>query len=449
MNAPASALTAVPWLLALSAMRDRALAADSINALAFSIANDPHPLLRYYQALVFAAPGVRPRLLAVSGLAMPEEASPYLVWLEGASRWLQGVMDTPEPRLLERGALPVPDDLQEGWSEWWPDAVWCVPLHGREGQRLGLAVFLFEQPPETALLAQLQPVVQTWAYCWQALAPPPRRRRWLPSRRQRWIAGAAVVAVMLLPVRQTALAPAEIVSRNGQVVSAPLDGVIAELQVRPNQRVRRDQPLLRLDETTLRNRAEVLRQQVAVADAELMAASQSAFDNPQSRSELLLLTGRSQQQRAELAAVEAQLQRTEVRAPRDGVAVFADPNEWIGRPVNTGERILLLADPQRPAMQIELPAADAIALETGAKVTLYLSAYPLRPLHGRVLETSYQARPSDDNVVSYRLIASIDDAPVKARLGLHGTAKIYGDRVLLGYYLLRRPIAAFRGWSGL
>jgi len=449
MNAATSSPTAVPWLLALSALRDRAMAADSLNALAFSIANDPHPLLRYYQALVFRADGARPRLLAVSGLAMPEEASPYLVWLEGASRWLQGLMGEATPRLIARADVAVPEDLQEGWSEWWPDTLWCVPLHGRDGQRLGLAVFLFEQPPEQGLLTQLQPVVHTWAYCWQTLAPATRRRRWWPNKRQRWIVAGVLLAILLLPVRQTALAPAEIVSRNGQVVSAPLDGVIVELQVRPNQMVHRDQPLLRLDETTLRSRAEVLRRQVAVADAELMAASQSAFDNPQSKSELMLLTGRSQQQRAELAAVETQLQRTEVRAPRDGVAVFADPNEWIGRPVNTGERIMLLADPKRPAMQIELPAADAIALETGARVTLFLSAYPLRPLHGRILETSYQARPSDDNVVSYRLVASIEDQPAHARLGLHGTAKVYGNRVILGYYLLRRPIAAFRGWSGL
>lgn len=447
MNGPA-AVPSAPWLMALSALRDRALAAESLNALAFSIVNDPHPLLRYYQGLAFDLAGLRPRLRAVSGLAMPEEASPYLVWLGSASRWLAQQVPGEEPALLSRDTLAVPDALQEGWAEWWPGHVWCVPLHARDGTRLGLIVFLFEDAPDPGLLSQLQPVRTTWAYCWQTLAGP-RRRRWWPNRKQRWIAAAIVLAILLLPVRQTALAPAEIVSRNSEVISAPLDGVIAELQVRPNQRVRAGQPLLRLDETTLRNRAEVLRRQVAVADAELMAASQSAFDNPQSKSELLLLTGRSQQQRAELAAVEAQLQRTEVTAPRDGVAVFSDPNDWIGRPVNTGERIMQVADPGQPAMLIQLPAADAIALERGAQVTLFLSAYPLRPLRGRILETSYQARPSDDNVVSYRLLASIEDAPTHARLGLHGTAKVYGGRVVLGYYLLRRPIAALRGWSGL
>ena len=99
-------------------------------------------------------------------------------------------------------------------------------------------------------------------------------------------------------------------------------------------------------------------------------------------------------------------------------------------------------------MRIQLAVADAIALEPGAEVTLFLTAYPLQPLHGRVLETSYQAHPSDEGVTSYRLLASIDGDAATARLGLHGTAKLYGKRVLLGYYLLRRPLAAVRAWTG-
>ena len=41
-------------LLTLGALRDKAMAADSLNALAFSIANDAYPLLRFRQVLVFA-----------------------------------------------------------------------------------------------------------------------------------------------------------------------------------------------------------------------------------------------------------------------------------------------------------------------------------------------------------------------------------------------------------
>ncbi|MBB2494496.1 efflux RND transporter periplasmic adaptor subunit [Aquipseudomonas ullengensis] len=435
-------------LLSLANLRDRALAADSLNALAFSMANDLYPLLRYHQALVLAQQGEGFQLLCISGLAKPTEDSPYLIWLQRAARWIGQHVTTPQPCWLAREALEPPEEIAEGWQEWWPNGLWCVPLHDREGQRLGLLLFLLDAEPAAPLPELLGGLWQTWAYCWAALTRQHRLLRWRPSRRQVLLGLGLAALLLLVPVRQSVLAPAEVVSLQAQNISSPIDGVIASIEVRPNQEVQAGTLLLTLDETTLRNRAEVLSKEVAVADAELLSASQGAFDNPQSKSELTLLNGRAKQRRAELAAVQAQLKRTQVVAPRAGVAVFSDPNDWLGKPVATGERIMQLADPAVPAMRIQLPVADAIALEPGAQVTLFLTAYPLTPLQGEVLETSYQAKPGDDAVVSYRLLASIEGQPAHARLGLHGTAKLYGERVLLGYYLLRRPLASLRAWSG-
>lgn len=436
-------------LLQLDALRDKAMAAESLNALTFSMVNDLYPFLPFHQALVFAQHDNALELLNVSGLSRPSEDSPYLVWLRRASRWLVQQVSGPEAVWLTPDSTELPEDIAEGWAEWWPAGLWCLPLRDRDEQRLGLLVLLLEQAPPPVLREQFTALSTTWAYCWSALTRRNRPGRWRLNRKRLLIGLVLLAGVLLIPVRQTALAPAQVVSRQAQIISSPIDGVIAQIDVRPNQPVDAGTPLFALDETTLRSRADVLGKEVAVADAELLAASQRAFDNPQSKGELTLLDGRAQQRRAELAAVQAQLKRTRVLSPRAGVAVFSDPNDWLGKPVVTGERILQVADPTQPAMQIELAVADAIALEPGAEVTLFLTAYPLSPLKGTILETSYQARPGDDGVVAYRLLASIEGAPAHARLGLHGTAKLYSDRVLLGYYLLRRPLATLRGWSGL
>ncbi|HGY9625893.1 HlyD family efflux transporter periplasmic adaptor subunit [Pseudomonas juntendi] len=435
-------------LLSLANLRDRALAAESLNALAFSMANDLYALLRFRQALVLARHGDQLELLCLSGLARPTEDSPYLVWLRRACRWLNAQLSEPSPTWLAREGLQLPDDIADGWAEWWPSGLWCVPLHDRHGQRLGLLVFLLDEAPAPSMVSLLQGVFQTWAHCWAAFGKPRSLRFWRPSRRQLLVGAAVLAALLLLPVRQTALAPAEVVSRNAQVISSPIDGVIARMLVRPNQPVDVGTPLFALDETTLRSRAQVLAKEVAVADAELLAANQRAFDNPQSKGELAVLNGTLRQRRAELAAVQAQLARTTVLSPRAGVAVYSDPNDWLGKPVVIGERILQVADPSQPGLRIHLPVADAIALDSGAPVTLFLTAYPLSPLHGAILETSYEARPGDDGVAAYRLLASVEGSPEHARLGLHGTAKLYGERVPLGYYLLRRPLAAARAWTG-
>ena len=277
---------------------------------------------------------------------------------------------------------------------------------------------------------------------------PPLARRWQKlGTVKRSLLLLAVLAVLFIPVRQTALAPAEVIALDAEAMAAPLEGVVKAIHVRPNQAVKAGQPLFSLDDTTLRNRWEVARKSVAVADAELLAATQMAFQDSRNRAELATLTGRVQERRAELAAVQVQLARVNAVAPYDGIAVFADPDDWQGKPVVTGERVMLLANPDKPGLLIHLPVADAITLDPGAPVKLFLTVRPLSPLEGVITETSYQATLSPDGIASYRLRASVSGEDI--RIGLRGTAKLQGDRVVLGYYLMRRPLAKVREWTGL
>jgi HlyD family secretion protein len=132
--------------------------------------------------------------------------------------------------------------------------------------------------------------------------------------------------------------------------------------------------------------------------------------------------------------------------------VFGDVNDWQGKPVVTGERVALLADPNNPGVLVYLPVADAINLGQGATVRLYLQVAPLTPLAAQISQTSYQSVLSPEGVASYRLRAKFVDLDPEqtalARIGLKGTAKIYGDNATLGYYLFRRPLSALRELTG-
>lgn len=441
----------------VAAAEARARAAGSVAELVFSVANDAYAILGFRQALVFEGDGPAAVLTAVSGLARPSEDSPYLVWLRRTWPWLQARVAV-APGWL---AMPfettdtlgdVSHEVIDGWREWWPAGVFAIPLDRRSGERLGWVIFLLDQPPAEMQVRVLAQLAQSWSYCWEMLAgkpKPPLKRHWQNlSKTKRYLLALAVLALLFIPVRQTALAPAEVIALEAEAMAAPLDGVVKTIHVRPNQPVKAGQPLFSLDDTTLRNRLEVTQKSVAVADAELQAATQKAFDSYQSKGDLSLLGGRANEKRAELAAVRAQLTRIDVLAPQDGVAVFGDPDDWLGRPVTTGERIMLLANPSKPGVLVHLPVADAITLEPGAHIKLFLTVLPLSPMAATVSETSYQAVLSPDSVASYRLRAVFDGPQEQARIGLRGTAKIYGDRVPLGYYLLRRPLATLRERSG-
>lgn len=443
----------------LPALEARARAAGNLAELGFSIANDSYRLLPFRQALVFSGSGDDSRLLCVSGLAKLSEESPYLVWLRRTWSRLQRRIGA-GAAWLSRTDLAAQDDVEaellDGWTEWWPEGLYALPLARRDGEQLGWVCFLLDQPPTEAQHQAFSRLLQSWGYCWEMLAGKPRRglrKRWqgLGRTRQRLLL-LGLLVLPLLPVRQSYLAPAEVVPLEATVVAAPMDGVVKALHVRPNQAVRAGDRLLSLDDTILRNRLAVLTQSVAVADAELMASTQKAFDDPRSKSELNLLAGRANERRAELAAVREQLARVEVFAEHDGVAVFADPDDWLGRPVSTGERIMQLADPDSPGVLIQAPVADAITLQEGAPVKLFLTVRPFSPLNATLSESSYQALLSPEGVASYRLRATFDSgsgsAEDQARIGLRGTAKIYGGWTVLGYYIMRRPLASLREMTG-
>jgi multidrug efflux pump subunit AcrA (membrane-fusion protein) len=322
----------------------------------------------------------------------------------------------------------------------------------RGGECYAIAMFLLDAEPRVGALATMARLQGVWTYCFWALTRSAGSRFSfrLPRGRLRWLLAAVLCGVLAYPTHQTALAPAEIIALDGVAVAAPLDGVIKRFAVEPNQNVRAGQLLFALDDTTLSNRREVTARALEVAAAELLSAQQRAFSDDKARGEVAVLQSRIAERRAELKAVEEQLKRVEIRAPGNGIAVFGDTNDWQGKPVVTGERVMQLADPGDAGVLIYLPVADAIALEPGARIRIFLQVDPLKPLEATLSQTSYQAVLSPDGVSSYRLRGTIRlDEEQRARIGLKGTAKVYGDSVPLIYYMLRRPLATLRQWSGL
>ena len=204
-------------------------------------------------------------------------------------------------------------------------------------------------------------------------------------------------------MRLSALGPAEVVALNGFSVASPQDGVIGSFKVKPNEIVKTGDVLFTLDDTTVSNRYIVAEKALAIPKSDALVAEQRAFDDDKSRGDLASAMGRVREKEAELASIEAVMSRVEVKAERDGIAVFADANDWIGKPVQTGERVLFIDNPQDAGLLMWLPVSDAINLELGAPMRIFLNTQPLQPISAKLIETSYQASLSPQNVMAYRI----------------------------------------------
>ena len=100
---------------------------------------------------------------------------------------------------------------------------------------------------------------------------------------------------------------------------------------------------------------------------------------------------------------------------------------------------------RRPAIAALL---TAIALPDEAPVSLYLAASPLTSVAARVRYVAHDATLRPEGSYAYRLRARLAEGNDQ-RVGLKGTAKVYGARVPLIYWMLRRPLATIRQALGV
>jgi multidrug efflux pump subunit AcrA (membrane-fusion protein) len=94
-------------------------------------------------------------------------------------------------------------------------------------------------------------------------------------------------------------APAEVVARNPLVVSVPFDGVIESVLVKPNQIVKRGDLLVTMESTVLRNKSEMMSQELATAQEALTKTEREALRDPTKLPELSVLRAQIREKEAD------------------------------------------------------------------------------------------------------------------------------------------------------
>jgi multidrug resistance efflux pump len=415
---------------------------------AFVVANRSIQVINYDMSIVWMENG---RIEAVSGVAVIERNAPFITWIE---KLCSAIASSKRGNVIGPiSASEVSKRFSVGWSEWLPPTViWC-PLIDRNGKLLGGWMLVASRTIDTGELGILKRLSDAYGHALAALMAYRRRpiSMFSKTKSRWWWAGGAIITSMLLmlPVRESALAPGSVVARDLTVVSAPMDGVIERIDIGANEMVHAGQVLLHMDQTTVKNRHDVAVDALRVAEAELTRNSQMAFSDSVSGAKVGLSKAEILQRNTEVAFSARQLERIVIRSPANGVAIFGDQNDWLGRPVTVGERIMSIGDPDRVELEIWMPVANAIGLKNGSSVTIFLNVDPLAPINGELTSVAYEASNSPDGTFAYRLKAKIGGDIAPPRIGLRGTAKVYGGRVPLGYYLFRRPLSALRQTLGV
>ena len=456
--------TPKPAVLSLLELARRARHAESGLALQFILVNQTHELAPYLIAALWIEDE---GIVMQSGVTEVEKHAPFIMWLSRLSQHLSGTQNKIthiEPSMLST------KDVDEWESNLPPEALW-LPFYANK-KKAGLLICR-EEPWADQEIKLLSEWIDTWAHAWnkmhtQSLPGEMHQigqsfKAWMTlsdgkedegffsslwrNKRRRFF--VLIFVVLLIPIKLSVLAPAEIVSSKPAIIRVPIEGVIDELFVKPNQKVVEGQPLLKLDLTSLKSRLQIAQQETQVASSEYRQGTLQSLKDSKSRTQLASQEGKASEKKLETEYIKELLEKAQIKSPRDGVAIFDDPSEWIGKPVAAGERVMIIANEQDVEIEAWLSVRNAIDLPRNAKVTFYLNTSPLSPIEGVVKSIGYEAIQRPDSTYAYRLRADVTSKHLNQRIGLKGTAKVSGRYVPLAYWIFRKPLAIARQFLGL
>lgn len=269
------------------------------------------------------------------------------------------------------------------------------------------------------------------------------------GRYLRWGLVAAVLLFLAMPVTSRVTAPGRVAPDRPRHIFAPMDGIIKELLVRPGQWVESGDVLFRYDARVLDKRLEEAFRQVAVERAKLVRLQGAAHRDPEARAEVPVQELEVQRAQAETAFFTQQQERADVRTPQAGVVVLDDPDALIGAAVQTGQAVLSVADPAQTKLRLRVPASDVGFLEEGARVSVRLDSDPLRSIPALITRVGFEVSVSEAGVPSVVADAIWVDDPPDIQPGQKGTATIFGPSTVMAFQILRKPLIAFRSFTGL
>ncbi len=250
-------------------------------------------------------------------------------------------------------------------------------------------------------------------------------------------------------ISERIVAPCEVAPEDPYSVTTAIDGVIEEVLVHPGQRIEKNSILVELNQDIFNEELTAARQQIKITQSELSRTQAQAVTDLEARGQLATLKNQLKMDNIRLRLAEYKMDKSKILAPNSGVVMMNDPHEWEGKPVMTGERIMLIITPSNNKIKIYLPLDDKIDFPENAMVKVILNTDSATSREAHLTYISDHATVSPKGIPAFLAEAKFDSNVDNIRMGIQGTAVIYGKKVSLGYWLIRRPLAAIRNFIGI
>lgn len=267
-------------------------------------------------------------------------------------------------------------------------------------------------------------------------------KRWhrSPSTRLKiWLTIAiAATALLIWPFGQELSGRARVEAIAERSITAPQDGFIQAVHVRPGDRVEESHLLLELSAQDLQLDAQRVGSEVVKHESAYMAALVRS-----DRAQMAVNLADLQEAQAQLALSKSRLVRSRIESPIAGIVTDGDLTRSVGAPVKRGEILLTIAPGQGRRVIVQIDEQDIRHVQPGQSASLALSALPWDSLPMKIVRVAPLARTIDGANV-FEVEALPEQAMAVLRPGMTGVARIRVGRESLAAYAARKVGNALR-----
>lgn len=435
MTAPHEDLTKTIQLLAgINRLSLKAFKTQTAQSLVFLILNDTVPIAFYDRAVLWKFVEGKPKkLLGVSGQEIIKQTDLSKQWQEV----INGIKEPEKVQIITSPNIPASTSL-----------LW-MPILSREKPVLGLWLERWNdvawKEEEINVLGFL---LQGYGVAWERF----ERRISLQTIVKKPIPILLFILALALAFIQVPLrivAPCEVVPEDPVVITAPLEGIINKIDVKPGDMVHKGTVLFEYDKRVPLQELRIAQKKVEIMKSEVDRSNSLSYKDKRMLAELAINTLKLKKEQLDLDLAEYHANLLDVEAPASGVVMMDAPEEWRGKPVRVGEKVMILGDPSRSKVRMWIPEEDNIPLDMNRPIKVILNIAPESSKQAHLSYISSYTHVSDKQVTSFIAEAHWEKDTQGVRLGLKGTAVLYGEDVSLFYWIIRKPWMYVRRFFGL
>ncbi len=433
----------------------KSIKTNNLEQLCFIITNDIYQLVKFDRAILFLIENKKYRIKNVSGQTSVKKEGERLTEILNIASSIQ---DPQNSRFISQDDIPQAINQWDTYQSENPSKVYWLSMPVKENVLAALWMESWDTSQQSFKeLTYSEGLIKEFLLPGLSTAFQNKYKSYsfgrfsslINKKRLALFSTLLLASLFLIPVQLRIVAPCEVVALDPYVINAPLDGIIERILVKPGEEVKKSAPLVKYDPRIPSQEYKIAEKEREIIQSEIDSIYAGGINDIKEVSQLAPLNAKLRKTQSQMNFLKNQISLLTIKAPFTGIVEVTFPDDWRGKQVKIGEKIMTLSDPGKTKVKIWIPERDYVDFSSEKLIKIILNSIPDKTFRANLGFIAPIVKVEEGQVPSFLAEAYWNNPEEAPKLGLKGSAVLYGERVSLFYYIFRKPLLSLRIFFGL